>query len=131
MSYTSGRSPALSGNTLFHAVNSVWADNSGHALEGTDNGMGLFEGCVFDNVPNIADDGFVGQLFTSDAANVDQCTEYLGRACETNILVNSGPFSWSDTGFFVDFSGLSIAPVAPAASIQDSVPAAAGNTLQT
>lgn len=31
--YTSGRSRALSGNTLFHAVHSVWADNSGHAME--------------------------------------------------------------------------------------------------
>ena len=44
---TSGRSPALSGSTLFHAVSSVFENNNGHAIEGTRNGEGLFRGmCV-------------------------------------------------------------------------------------
>jgi hypothetical protein len=32
---------------FFHAVNSVWADNSDHAIEGIANGGGLFEACYF------------------------------------------------------------------------------------
>ncbi|KAK6535432.1 hypothetical protein TWF694_001892 [Orbilia ellipsospora] len=129
--YTSGRSPALSGNTLFHAVNSVWASNSGHALEGTTStGRGLFEGCVFTNVPTIMQSGgFSGQLFTSPSASLSACTQYLGRACQTNILTNSGAFNSATTSFFSAFSGLSIAPVAAASSIQSTVPTTAGNTL--
>jgi pectin lyase len=129
--YTSGRSRALSGNTLFHAVNSVWADNSGHAIEGTSHGMGLFEGCVFENVPVVVASGFVGQMFSSEAAYIGQCQTYLGRSCITNIYSNSGAFNYDQYGFFVDFSGRTIAPALSASSIETSVPAGAGNTLPT
>ncbi|KAK6337056.1 hypothetical protein TWF718_009842 [Orbilia javanica] len=128
--YTSGRSPALSGNTLFHAVNSVWSSNSGHALEGTTTtGRGLFEGCVFTNVPKIVSGTYPGQLFTSVSANVNQCTAYLGRACQTNIYTNSGAFSYSSTAFMSAFAGSSIPAAASASSIQSTVPSTAGNTL--
>ncbi|GCB18967.1 probable pectin lyase E [Aspergillus awamori] len=129
--YTSGRSPALSGNTLFHAVNSVWADNSGHAIEGTDNGMGLFEGNVFNNVPTIVQSGFVGQLFSSESANLSQCETSLGRDCVTNAYTSSGPFSYDDDGFFVDFENLPIVSAASASSIASTVPSDAGNTLSS
>jgi pectin lyase len=91
--------------------------------------MGLFEGCVFNNVPTIVASGFVGQLFSSESADVSQCETYLGRACQTNIYTNSGAFNYDNDGFFVDFSGRPIALAASASSIQSSVPAAAGNTL--
>ncbi|KAF3923078.1 hypothetical protein ABW20_dc0105866 [Dactylellina cionopaga] len=128
--YTSGRSPALSSVTLFHAVNSVWSSNSGHAVEGgATNGRGLFEGCVFTNVPTILASGWAGRLFTSESAYVSQCSSYLGRSCQTNIYSSSGSFNYHDTSFFSDFSGLSIAPAASASSIQSTVPSSAGNTL--
>ncbi|KFY96961.1 hypothetical protein V500_02254 [Pseudogymnoascus sp. VKM F-4518 (FW-2643)] len=126
---TSGRSPALSGVTLFHAVNSVWENNSGHALEGTDSGKGLFEGCVF-NIPNIADDGFVGLLFSSDEASVGKCSASLGRDCQTNIYTDSGPFSYAED-LFAAFEGLTVVEADSADSIQDVVPTSAGNTLST
>ncbi|GLA86109.1 hypothetical protein AtubIFM56815_010360 [Aspergillus tubingensis] len=129
--YTSGRSPALSGNTLFHAVNNVWADNSGHAIEGTDNGMGLFEGNWFNNVPTIVQSGFVGQLFSSESADLCQCETYLGRDCVTNAYTSSGSFDYDDDGFFVDFENLTIASAESASSIESSVPANAGNTLSS
>jgi pectin lyase len=93
--------------------------------------MGVFEGCVFDNVPDIVESGFVGLLFSSEAADVSQCVTYLGRDCVTNLYINSGPFSYDDDKFFVDFSGRPIPPAVSASSIQSNVPAAAGNTLQT
>lgn len=102
--HTSGRSPALSGTTLFHAVNSVWADNNGHAIEGDANGQGLFEGCVFADVDTVVTADFSGHLFgaTSDSAS---CEPYLGRACEANTLTNSGAFAEDDMSFLAQFSG--------------------------
>ncbi|OQE18538.1 hypothetical protein PENFLA_c021G06176 [Penicillium flavigenum] len=127
---TSGRSPALSGKTLFHAVNSVWEDNSGHAIEGTDDGQGLFEGCVFNNVTQIVGD-FVGQLFSSPSATANKaCADYLKRDCVTNIQTNNGDqFTNADTKFFSNFAGLNIATASAASAAQASVPTNAGNTL--
>ncbi|CAG7921865.1 unnamed protein product [Penicillium olsonii] len=129
VSYTSGRTPALSGTTLFHAVNNVWADNSGHALEGTSKGKGLYEGNLFNNVPNIAGSDFVGQLFSSQEADVGKCAASLKRDCVTNEYTNSGTFNFSDTGFFSELESLSIVAAEPVSSIKDSVIADAGNTL--
>ncbi|CAJ2503552.1 Uu.00g109460.m01.CDS01 [Anthostomella pinea] len=126
---TSGRTPALSGNTLFHAVNNVWSSNSGHMLEGTDTGKGLYEGNYIVDAPTVVQSGFVGSLFTSDASVASQCAAYLGRNCVPNTLVNSGAFSYSDSSFLSLFSGKSIPAAASAASIESSVPAAAGNRL--
>ncbi|EPS40508.1 hypothetical protein H072_5646 [Dactylellina haptotyla CBS 200.50] len=127
--YKSGRSPALSGNTLFHAVNSVWSSNSGHAIEGGTTVGGLFEGCVFTSVPTVVVSGYAGQWFSSESAYVSQCASYLGRSCQTNIYSSSGSFSYHNTGFMSAFSGLSIVAAASASSIQNTVPTSAGNTL--
>lgn len=126
---TSGRSPALSGKTLFHAVNSVWENNSGHAIEGTDDGQGLFEGCVFNNVTQIVGD-YVGQLFSSPDATANKaCSAALKRDCETNIIVDSSAFTNADTKFFSNFAGLTVATASAASAAQASVPTTAGNTL--
>jgi pectin lyase len=130
--YTSGRSPALSGTTLFHACNNVWEDNSGHAIEGDTNGMGLFEGNAFINVNVIAstDTFTAGQLFSSpdDTTNA-QCESYIGRSCVTNIIENSGTFDFTDTDFMSNFSGLTVADCGSASDAESSVPTSAGNTL--
>lgn len=127
---TSGRTPALSGNTLFHAVNNVWSSNSGHLLEGDkETARGLYEGNYFEDVPTVMVDGFAGQLFTSEASDISQCSAYLGRDCVSNELTSSGEFSSSDTGFLSDFKGQSIPDADSASSIKSTVPAQAGNTL--
>ncbi|KGO48431.1 Pectin lyase fold/virulence factor [Penicillium expansum] len=127
---TSGRSPALSGKTLFHAVNSVWENNNGHAIEGTDDGQGLFEGCVFNNVSQIVGD-YVGQLFSSPSATANKaCSGALKRDCVTNIQVDSGAaFTNADTKFLSNFAGLTVATASAASAAQASVPTNAGNTL--
>lgn len=127
---TSGRSPALSGNTLFHAVNNVWASNSGHLLEGSSNGMGVYEGNYFIDCPTVVASGFVGSLYSSEAAYLSQCAQYLGRNCVANVLSNSGSFSYDDTNMLSLFQGKSnIVAAASASSIQSSVMKNAGNTL--
>lgn len=127
---TSGRSPALSGNTLLHAVNNVWSTNSGHLLEGDKStSRGLYEGNYFEDVPTVVVDGFAGQLFTSEASDVSQCSASLGRDCVSNELSSSGEFSSSDTDFLSEFKGQSIPEAESASSIKSTVPSEAGNTL--
>ncbi|KAJ6487644.1 pectin lyase fold/virulence factor [Mycena sanguinolenta] len=128
---TSGRSPALSGNTLFHAVNNVWENNSGHLIEGTADGMGVYEGNAFINTPTVVIEGFVGQLYDATTANAAQCSAVLKRVCVANSFSNAGAFPEDQTGFFADFSGLTIVRAASAASIVNTVPVSAGNTLPT
>lgn len=127
---TSGRTPALSGTTLFHAVNNVWSSNEGHLIEGgADNGRGLYEGNYFDKVPTVVASGWAGQLFTSDESDVSECSAYLGRDCVPNELSSSGDFSYKDTAFLSDFKDQSIPEAEPASSISSTVLAEAGNTL--
>ncbi|KAI3322340.1 polysaccharide lyase family 1 protein [Xylariaceae sp. AK1471] len=128
--YTSGRSPALSGNTLFHAVNNVWSSNSGHLIEGDSDGKGLYEGNYFLNNPTVLTSGFSGRLISSDASHVSECASYLGRNCVSNSFSNSGSFSRDDTSLLVLFQGkTNIVTAASASSIQSTVPSSAGNTL--
>ncbi|KAF2135745.1 polysaccharide lyase family 1 protein [Aplosporella prunicola CBS 121167] len=129
----SGRSPALSGSTLFHACNNVWDDNNGHAIEGDTNGQGLFEGNAFIDVKTVADDttwAGNGQLFSSpDATTNKKCEEFIGRACVENKLENSGTFEYSDTAFMANFTDATIPACQSVDKIIDSVPKSAGNTL--
>lgn len=127
---TSGRTPALSGSTLLHAVNNVWSSNEGHLLEGDKTtSRGLYEGNYFEDVPTVVVDGFAGQLFTSDAGDVSKCSAYLGRDCVSNELSSSGDFSSSDTDFLSEFKGVSVPEAESASSIKSTVPSSAGNTL--
>lgn len=127
---TSGRSPALSGNTVFHAVNNVWSSNSGHLLEGTDEGKGLYEGNYFLSTPTIVASGFVGQLYSSESAYLSQCDTYLGRACVENLLGSgAGSFAEDDYSWFSDLSGRPIVAASSASSVATSVINNAGNTL--
>ncbi|KAE8389492.1 pectin lyase fold/virulence factor [Aspergillus alliaceus] len=125
---TAGRSPALSGGTLLHAVNNVWEGNNGHALEGGEaTAKGIFEGNAWVDVNSIVAD-YKGKAFTSpDASTNKKCSAALGRACEVNVFPNSGKLSpLTDTSFFSDFKGLKIAPATSAAEAQTNVPKNAG-----
>lgn len=108
----------------------MWENNNGHAIEGTDDGQGLFEGCVFNNVSQIVGD-YVGQLFSSPSATANKaCSGALKRDCVTNIQVDSGAaFTNADTKFLSNFAGLTVATASAASAAQASVPTNAGNTL--
>ncbi|KAH9210800.1 pectin lyase, partial [Leptodontidium sp. 2 PMI_412] len=129
---TSGRTPALSGTTFFHAVNNVWSSNSGHMIEGTDNGMGVYEGNYIVDCPNVVGDPAPSvTLFTSEAADVSKCAATMGRNCVPNELFNSGDFNGlgSSSDILSQFSGLTIIDTDPVSSIKSAVVSAAGNTL--
>ncbi|PYH67636.1 polysaccharide lyase family 1 protein [Aspergillus vadensis CBS 113365] len=120
--HTTGRGPALSGTTLFHAVNSVWSSIPGHAIEGNEKGRGIFEGCFFEDVVEVAPAKPENQLFSASEANAASCKSALGRACQPNGYSKSGAFSSSETGFFSDFSGLTIAAAGSATDARGYVP---------
>ncbi|OBR12956.1 Pectin lyase [Colletotrichum higginsianum IMI 349063] len=125
---TAGRGPALSGATLLHAVNNVWSDTNGHAIEGGEaTARGIFEGNAFINVKQLVSD-YKGRLFSSpDATTNAQCKSALDRACEINVFEDTtDDFKYTDTTFFGDFKGLGIASAAAASKIKTSVPANAG-----
>ncbi|KAF2443737.1 polysaccharide lyase family 1 protein [Karstenula rhodostoma CBS 690.94] len=127
---TNGRSPALSGGTLLHAVNNVFDDNTGHLIEGGDaNARGIFEGNVFKNIKTTVDAGFKGKLFGATSANAASCKTALGRNCQANAYTSAPALNRADTAFFTQFNGFSIVGAATADSIAAAVPKSAGNTL--
>uniref|UniRef100_H3GMI7 pectin lyase n=1 Tax=Phytophthora ramorum TaxID=164328 RepID=H3GMI7_PHYRM len=91
---TSGRSPKIISEmgtnpiVVGHIVNNYWADNSGHSFEPGLNAFVLAEGNLIQDTaqPILADDK--ATIFT--AADSNDCTSYLGRACVANVLENSG-----------------------------------------
>ncbi|KAJ5894037.1 hypothetical protein N7495_005728 [Penicillium taxi] len=124
---TSGRSPKVQGNTLLHAVNNYWYDNSGHAFEIGSGGYVLAEGNVFQNVDTVVESPIDGDLFTSpDTSTNEDCETYLGRACKINGFGSSGTFDQSDEGFFSDFSGKNIASADAYTTVVSYVKANAG-----
>ncbi|KAH6961936.1 pectin lyase fold/virulence factor [Ilyonectria sp. MPI-CAGE-AT-0026] len=127
ITHTSGRGPALSATTLLHAVNNVWSDIKGHAIEGDTAGKGLFEGNVFLNVKDVVVSDFKGQLNSCpDTAAAAATQQFLGRVCQGNIYTSSGAFSRKDTGFLSEFKGLPIARSTQAKVAQSKVPGSAG-----
>lgn len=124
---TSGRSPALSGGTLLHAVNNVWEDNDGHALEGGESAArGLFEGNAWIDVKALVAE-YAGKLFAADSGSASQCQSALGRACRANEFDQTkNDFPSGDDSVLSLFRGC-YAPAAEAASkIKTSVPKNAG-----
>ncbi|PLB49088.1 hypothetical protein P170DRAFT_383689 [Aspergillus steynii IBT 23096] len=125
--HTSGRSPKIQGNTILHAVNNYWHDNSGHAFEIGEGGYVLAEGNVFQNINVVAEDPINGALFTSpDAGTNAVCSSYLGRACEINGFGSSGTFSQADEDFLSNFKGKNIASAEAYGNVASSVTSNAG-----
>lgn len=65
-------------------------------------------------------------MFAATSDNADDCSTYLGRACEANSLVDSGSLAPDDSSFFSNFTGLSIASATSAEEAGSSVPNNAG-----
>ncbi|KAL2817677.1 pectin lyase A [Aspergillus cavernicola] len=125
--HTSGRSPKVQGNTVLHAVNNYWYDNSGHAFEIGEGGYVLAEGNVFQDIPIVAEDPIEGQAFTSPSTSQNEaCSTYLGRVCELNGFGNSGTFNQADTDFLSNFEGQNIASASAYSEVASSVPSSAG-----
>ncbi|KAJ5802696.1 uncharacterized protein N7503_005146 [Penicillium pulvis] len=125
--HTSGRSPKVQGNTLLHAVNNYWYDNSGHAFEIGSGGYVLAEGNVFQNIDTVVESPIDGELFTSPSTSVNEiCATYLGRDCEINGFGSSGTFSQADEGFLSDFEGKNIASATAYTEVVANVEANAG-----
>ena len=124
---TSGRMPKVQGNTLLHAVNNYWSDNSGHGFEIGQGGYVLMEGNVFSNVKLIAESPIQGQVFTSAGTSANaQCSSYLGRACVSNNFGSSAAPGGSNAALLAKFKGKSIASASAASGVAASVQQKAG-----
>lgn len=125
--HTSGRAPKVQGNTVLHAVNNYWYDNSGHAFEIGEGGYVLAEGNVFQNIDVVVESPIDGEAFSSPSTSANAaCSSYLGHVCEVNGFGSSGTFSESDTDFFSDFSGNNVASAAAYSTVVSSVTSNAG-----
>ncbi|CAI7582189.1 hypothetical protein PCG10_010109 [Penicillium crustosum] len=126
--HTSGRAPKVQGNTLLHAVNNYWFQNSGHAFEIGAGGYVLAEGNVFQNIVASVETPIAGQLFSSpDSTTNAVCSSHLGRACQLNGFGSSGTFDGrADTAFLANFAGKNIASASAYTSVVASVNANAG-----
>ncbi|RDW72090.1 pectin lyase A [Coleophoma crateriformis] len=130
--HTSGRSPKVQGNTLLHAVNNYWYDNTGHAFEIGSGAYIVAEGNVFQNIAVVAESPIDGELFTAPSTTANAaCTTYLGHTCQLNGFGSSGTFSQDDTAFFSDFSGKNVASAAAYTTVVSSVTANAGYGIVT
>ncbi|GME21906.1 Pectate lyase/Amb allergen [Neofusicoccum parvum] len=115
--HTSGRGPKIGGNTLLHAVNNEWYAVSGHAFDlGESGAMAVAEGNVFQNVVTPLLSPVEGRIFTAPSTSANTaCATYMGRNCVVNAFGSSGTFSGTDTSFFSNFQGKTIASAAAAA----------------
>ncbi|KAL4928769.1 polysaccharide lyase family 1 protein [Aspergillus undulatus] len=128
--HTSGRSPKVQGNTVLHAINNYFHDNSGHAFEIGEGGYVLAEGNVFQDVTAVAEDPINGEAFSSPSESANEaCSTYLGRACVVNSYGNSGEFTQADEDVLSKFDGQTVPDATAASEVAASVSAAAGNTL--
>ncbi|KAF1347151.1 putative pectin lyase [Delphinella strobiligena] len=125
--YTSGRSPKVQGNTVLHALNNYWYDNSQHAFEISTGGYVVAEANVFQNVVAPVEDGMTGSLFTVPSATEGEaCKTYLGHNCLINAFGSSGNFSSSTTDFLSNFSDKTVATPTAASLVVAHVTANAG-----
>ncbi|KAF2967860.1 hypothetical protein GQX73_g5696 [Xylaria multiplex] len=127
--HTSGRAPKVAGNTLLHAVNNYWYQNSGHAFEVDSGSKILLEGNVFQNAGQAVEVSSVsGKIFTSPDSNSNAgCSSYLGHACQLNAYGSTTSYKGTDQSFLQYFSGKNIASASTASSAQSSVPNSAGH----
>ncbi|MBE3041391.1 hypothetical protein IMZ48_02165 [Candidatus Bathyarchaeota archaeon] len=119
MYHTSGRAPKVAGNTILHAVNNYWEENSGHAFEIDEGGMVIAEGNIFALVAAPVEEGYAGQLFSSPTAEDNAvCEAAMGRACEVNSLVESGAFDGLTSDFLVNLEGKTVANADPVGVVE-------------
>lgn len=112
--HTSGRSPKIGGNTVLHAVNNLWEDNTGHAFDNSQGGHILAEGNVFSNVKATMNEN-KGNFFASPNSSLNaQCSANLKHNCAANSYTASPALAGSDTSVLNYFKGKPVASVATA-----------------
>ncbi|KAF2495774.1 putative pectin lyase [Lophium mytilinum] len=127
MHHMSSRSPKVGGNTLLHAVNNLFADNTGHAFDILAGGQVVAEGNVFESVKTTLMEPVQGLVFTSpNAAMNARCKPYLGHDCAKNLLQNSGNFNGDATGMLAKFSDYHSPPALSDTAVKTNVLANAG-----
>lgn len=95
---TSGRSPKVggSGDITMHAVNNFWYSEGGHAFDVHEGGKVLIEGNIMQEVDTPITEstaGGRGSVFNvPDSSAAATCSEYIGRECQVNSIVDSGDF---------------------------------------
>lgn len=111
--HTSGRSPKLGGNTLLHAVNNLWAENTGHAFDNEAGSKVLAEGNVFQNVKTtlLANKG---NFFAPAGTSLAKCATNLKHTCAANSYTTAATLPGTDTSVLTSFAGKSVATVAAA-----------------
>ncbi|KAG6614393.1 pectate lyase [Phytophthora cinnamomi] len=89
---TSGRSPKVAENSVIHAVNNYWANNTGFSFDVLQNGNVLLEGTFFENtaIPNKHDTETVGAIIAPSSTMQSACKSALGRSCVENVVSNCG-----------------------------------------
>ena len=110
--HNSGRAPKVAGNTLLHAVNNYWEDNTGHAFEISAGAQILAEGNTFSSVKAPVEDASAGGslLTINDSTAAAACEQYIGRACAVNTLTDSGDFTGTtDSSFLSNFGSVEAA----------------------
>ncbi|KAG9200114.1 hypothetical protein G6514_007591 [Epicoccum nigrum] len=102
--HTSGRSPKVGGNTVLHAVNNLWENNTGHAFDnGASGGKILAEGNVFNNVKATMLEN-KGSVFASpDSSANAQCQAAIKHTCAANTYTSSPAIEGSDTSILSAF----------------------------
>nr|ULM60711.1 putative pectin lyase a precursor [Thecaphora frezii] len=122
--HTSGRSPKLEFNNLWHVVNNYWQSNSGHAFDVATGAQALLEGNVFDNVKTtLLKSNTPGTTAAINSSNASQCKSVFGRDCQGNLYTNGSPTitSSGQYGFLTNFKSANY--VAPSAQPASSVAA--------
>ncbi|KAK1983002.1 pectin lyase [Colletotrichum cereale] len=127
---TSGRAPKVAGNTLLHAVNNYFYDNSGHAFEADAGAKIVAEGNVFQNVKAAYQTGLAGKIFASPDSNSNaKCSSALGHVCQLNAYGSSGTLVGSDTSILASFSGKNVASASDANSAKSAATNAGFGTI--
>eukprot|EP00644_Phytophthora_capsici_P005165 jgi/Phyca11/524963/estExt2_fgenesh1_pm.C_PHYCAscaffold_10185 len=88
---TSGRSPKVGGNTILHAANNYFYNNSGHNFDPIDESYTVAEGNYMDTCtePILLDDDATGAIMVPSSDTHSYCESALGRDCVVNTVVNS------------------------------------------
>ncbi|RLN95845.1 hypothetical protein BBJ28_00024119 [Nothophytophthora sp. Chile5] len=88
---TSGRSPKVGGDTILHAANNYFYNNSGHNFDPVDDSYTVAEGNYMDTCtePVLLDDDATGAFMVPTSDTQSYCESALGRDCVVNTVVNS------------------------------------------
>jgi len=86
---TSGRSPKVGGNSIIHAANNYFYNNSGHNFDPSEESFTVAEGNYLDSctTPVLLSDK-TGSMY-AETSTGSSCSSAFGRACVSNTNVNT------------------------------------------